>query len=291
MYSSFFKKIVLGVCVVGAVLYAAYFLYRQIHPAYVPPAPREEVNITIIPGWNLRQVADYLVLKGFASSTEQVFSLLGKPGVVRSLRAGPVGTDLLEDLSEVIKKPSTISFEGYLAPQTYRVFKNSSLFEVVQKLITERDKELRQRVGDIASITSRVGSADSVDLNSVLTLASIVEREANTAHDQALVADILWRRIARGMPLQVDSSVHYAVDKTGTVFTSAADREINSPWNTYKYKGLPPGPICNPGLGALQAALFPEKNSDWYFLTGSDGKMYYAKTLEGHTANRMKYLR
>jgi UPF0755 protein len=80
--------------------------------------------------------------------------------------------------------------------------------------------------------------------------------------------------------------VHYAVDRTGDVFTTSKEREFESPWNTYKYPGLPLGPIANPGIESIKATLYPEKNNYWYFLAGKDGTIYYGRTLEEHNANK-----
>jgi UPF0755 protein len=125
----------------------------------------------------------------------------------------------------------------------------------------------------------------------VLTMASILENEAKTVDDKKIVADILWRRLKRGMRLQVDSSVHYVSARTGDVFTTKQEREALSPWNTYKYEGLPLGPIGNPSLASIEAALYPTINSYWYFLSGSDGTIHYAKTFEEHRLNISKYVR
>ena len=104
-----------------------------------------------------------------------------------------------------------------------------------------------------------------------------------------MVAGILWHRIALGMPLQVDAVFGYIFDKQ-TFSPSLADLKVDSPYNTYTHRGLPPGPISNPGLESLLAAATPTKTSYLYYLTGSDGAMHYAKTLAQHKANRVKYL-
>ncbi|MEK7213333.1 MAG: endolytic transglycosylase MltG, partial [Patescibacteria group bacterium] len=88
-----------------------------------------------------------------------------------------------------------------------------------------------------------------------------------------------------------DSSVHYAVNRTGTVFTTSKERQVDSLYNTYKYPGLPLGPISNPGLLAIKAALYPSPNNYWYFLSDEEGKIHYARTLEEHNLNKAKYLR
>ncbi len=238
-------------------------------------------------------MASYLVAQGFASSTSDVYQITGEPAVVRSRRAGPVFPGGMEGLELVQRIAPTLSYEGYLAPETYRVFRDASLTEVITKLLTERNKELLEVFPNQADGSGSLfeGALKEVAVPEVVTMASIIERETRHSEDRGLVADILWRRYLKGWALQVDSSVHYAVDKTGDVFTSDADRSVDSLWNTYKYPGLPPGPICNPSVESVKAALNPEKNNYWYFLTGSDGKMYYAQTLEEHNMNRAKYLR
>ncbi len=105
-----------------------------------------------------------------------------------------------------------------------------------------------------------------------------------------MVSGILWNRIRRGMPLQVDAVFGYIYGRT-TYSPSFADLKIDSPYNTYKYPGLPAGPICNPSLSAIDAALHPAKTKYLYYLTGRDGQMRYATTYEGHRSNLHTYLK
>ncbi len=248
------------------------WVYLISRPERVPLPPREEVQITIIPGWDLRDFAEYLVSLGFASTTVDVYRLTGEPANNNTKTYGYE--------SKILHGKSTeLSLEGYLAPETYRVFKDAALGDIIKKLLLQREKEFEST------------STTIQEFHRNLTMASLIEKEARTPVDHRLVSDIMWRRLKKGWALQLDSTVHYAVAKSGTVFTTDAERGTLSPWNTYKYPGLPPGPICNPGLDAIEAAMNPEPNDYWYFLTGNDGKMYYAKTLEEHTANRYKYLR
>jgi UPF0755 protein len=257
--------------------------YKKTHPIYVAPLPsRPEVSLTIIPGWNLRQVAGYLVEKGFASSTDDVYKITGEPGVAYTIN-NPVKN--IMDASEIwASKPVTVSYEGYIAPETYWVFADSSLKEVLQKFLNQREKQIDPDI--VAAIKDK-----GLTIHEALTMASIIEKEVKFTEDQTTVADILWRRLKAGWPLQVDSSVHYAVDKTGDVFTTDKERDTDSAWNTYKYPGLPPGPIASPGLVAIRTALYTSKNDYWYFLSDKDGKMHFAKTLEEQSANKYKYLR
>jgi len=122
-------------------------------------------------------------------------------------------------------------------------------------------------------------------------MASILEREVRSKDDKAIVSDLFWRRYNLNWALQADSTVHYAVRKKGDVFTTREDRDSVSPWNTYKYPGLPLGPISSPSLGSIMAAIYPEGNNYWYFLTDSDGAVHYAKNLDEHNQNVQKYLR
>lgn len=235
-------------------------LYQYRHPAPRPLPSREEISLTIIPGWDLRDVAGYLVTKNVASSTRDVYEVTGVPG------------------------RDTDSAEGTLAPETVRFFKGATVTEVVKTFQNLRTKQI---TAEIQAEMDR----QKISLAELLTMASIVEKEARHDSDRGKVANILWRRIQKNWALQVDSSVHYAIDKNGTVYTTDQERATPSRWNTYKYPGLPPGPICMPSIESIQAALIPEKNEYWYFLSGKDGKMYYAKTLDEHNANRFKYLR
>ena len=111
-----------------------------------------------------------------------------------------------------------------------------------------------------------------------------------TKKEQAVVAGILWKRIDTGMPLQVDATLYYVLGHSGKDLT-LDDLQNPTPYNTYRYKGLPPSPISNPGLNTLRAALKPEKTKYLYYLTGSDGVTYYASTYEEHKRNKALYLR
>lgn len=279
---SFNKKILLFsffLVIVGG--FYSYKIYKNSRPKPKSIPPREELVVTIIPGWNLRQVADYLVKSGFASSSEDVYKFTGRPAT--DYRRAAFVLPKIEELKILADKPAHVSYEGYLAPETYRVFKDASLVEVLNKIIRQRNKEIGE---DIWLAVEKSGRS----FFEILTMASILEKEVKFDSDKAKVADLLWRRYDKKWALQVDSSVHYAVNKIGTVFTTEKDRAADSLWNTYKYRGLPLGPISNPGLDSIKAALYPEKNNYWYFLTGKDGRVYYAKTLEEHNFNRARYL-
>jgi UPF0755 protein len=119
-------------------------------------------------------------------------------------------------------------------------------------------------------------------------LASIIEKEAKTLEDKKRVAGVYYNRLDIGMALQADPTVNYITEKK-TDRPSQEDIETDSLYNTYKYPGLPLGPICNPGLDSILAAIYPEKNGYFYFLNTPDGQMIFSKTLAEHKKNRAKY--
>lgn len=173
--------------------------------------------------------------------------------------------------------------EGYLFPDTYLFAKDVTATLVVTKMLTTFDKKA-------AEVT-----------HNQLVMASLIERETRTDAERPIVAGILYKRIAIGMPLQVDATVQYAVvnskikDQNSKVENfwpeiTLEDRKINSAFNTYQILGLPPAPIANPGLSAIKAAINPEKSNYLYYLHDAQGVIRYASTLEEHNQNIRKYL-
>ena len=121
-------------------------------------------------------------------------------------------------------------------------------------------------------------------------MASILEKEAYLTEDKKIIADILWRRLKEEMPLQVDAALQYITDRN-TFELTKDDLKIDSPYNTYRYKGLPPTPISNPGLDSIKAAIFVEPNSYWYYLSDKNGKLYYSETFKEHKLKKAEYLK
>lgn len=220
--------------------------------------------------------------------------------IIEGLRAEQIGELLIRegfavDPEEWEKEIKTEKLEGQLFPDSY-LFPQSSTQAAILKIIK---KNFQKKVID--------GLKDEWDAsgknqNFVLTLASLVEREAKNGEDRALVAGILLKRLEADWPLQVDASVQYAVaDQKCSLLKSPCDwwsgqltqkdLQTLSPYNTYLNKGLPPGPICNPGLSSIKAVLSPTQSSYWYYISGKDGTMHYAKTNEEHQENIKKFLR
>ena len=174
-----------------------------------------------------------------------------------------------------------VAKEGYLAPDTYFFFPLSTTEEIVKKMEDNFDLKIE-----------RIKEEMEIDrpMEDIIILASILEAEANTVESKRIISDILWRRLEIEMPLQVDSTFIY-VNNKNTYELTLDDLEIESPYNSYRNKGLPPTPICNPSENAIKAAIDPIENDYWYFLSDLAGNMYYAKDFEGHQYNRANYLR
>lgn len=178
-------------------------------------------------------------------------------------------------------RTQTKDLEGYLFPDTY-VFPEDATAEMVIK---------RMRANFYHRISTLQSEIDASGLRfeSIVTMASLVEREGRNEEERKIIAGILWKRLKADMPLQVDAVFGY-INSRETYHPSLQDLEIDSPYNTYKYRGLPPTPIANPGLESLRAVLEPTETEYWYYLTGDDGVTYYARTFEEHKENRVRYL-
>lgn len=172
--------------------------------------------------------------------------------------------------------------EGYLFPDTYFFYTNATSGPIADVL--ERNFEIQT-----AQLKQEAESKQK-DWNAVLSVASLLEEEARTQSDRRIVSGIIWKRLAKNMPLQIDATLGYVTGK-GSLELSVADMKKDSPYNTYTRRGLPPTPISNPGLDAIRAALEPEDSPYLYYLSDKKGIMYYAKTFEEHKLNKAQYLR
>ncbi len=172
--------------------------------------------------------------------------------------------------------------EGYLFPDTYFFLPNVSPEQII--------KELSDNFNDKMNGLNKKIENSGRTIKEIIIMASIIERETITDKDRRLVSGILWKRIKIGMPLQVDATFAY-INGKGTFQLSLKDLKIDSPYNTYKYKGLPIAPIANPGIYSIVAALEPEESPYFYYLSDKKGIIHYAKNFAGHKRNKRKYLR
>ena len=221
-----------------------------------------EEKITFIEGWRREEYADEIskLKKSFPSEIQN-----------SKLTAG----DFLKE---------TEGLEGYLFPDTYFVSKETTAEELV-KMMRENFEE---RVDTLNS--------PGITFAQVVNIASIVEREAAAVEDKPSVAGILIKRLLNDWALQADATIQYALGYQGEggwwkKDLTLEDLEIDSPYNTYKSPGLPPTPICNPGLASLEAAFNPTETNYWYYVSDPDGRMHFAETIEQHNENVAKYVR
>ena len=171
-------------------------------------------------------------------------------------------------------KPVTVDLEGYLFPDSYQIEKGTTASQLVDQMLLT----FGRRVGPTYT---QAFLAQGLTVHQALTLASVVEKEVSNANDRPVVAQVFLKRYKLGMPLGSDVTTQYAADQAGVAF----NLELNSPYNTRKFAGLPPGPICNPGLSSLDAVAHPAMTDYLYFLAGKDGKTYFAKTYAEHQRN------
>ena len=171
--------------------------------------------------------------------------------------------------------------EGYLFPDTYDFKATISAEEAVKEMMDNFSQQ-------ISEISEKIENSDRT-LNEIIKMASIIEGEADSTSRQE-VADILWKRLDEGMPLQVDATFVYSIGKNSFNLTLAELRDEENPYNSYVFTGLPPTPINNPGIKAIEAAAQQNETPYLFFLTGREGNMYYASTFEAHKNNRYLYL-
>lgn len=216
------------------------------------------------------------------------------PEGLRAEEVTQIAGQALKKVEEFQKATSEfLKEEGYLFPDTYLIPREAGPKEVMTILKENFNRKTLSWQQEVAN--------SDLTQEKALILASLVEREAKFDEDRVKVAEILIKRLRNDWPLQVDAAIQYAKASDEPQATShepidwwpkvkKEDLEIDSPYNTYLYKGLPPVPICNPGLESLEAVLETEKTPYWYYVSDKAGKMHYAETLEEHEENVRKYL-
>ena len=228
------------------------------------------VSITFPEGMTIDEMAKVLDKNGF--SGDDFISIASNPS--QEIR------DKYKFLSEI---PKEKSLEGYLFPDTYFIAKDASVQQIADKMLDAfNDKVFLAVEKDI--------KAQNKTLYQIITMASILEKEVNTKEDFGIVSGIFWKRISIGQALQSDATLEYVL-KTNEFQHSIEQTKIDSLYNTYKYKGLPPGPISNPGIDTIQAALNPEDSKYLYFLTDPKNpkNTVYSATFEEHVKNKQNF--
>ncbi|MBR6186666.1 MAG: endolytic transglycosylase MltG [Clostridia bacterium] len=230
-------------------------------------------NITIIPGWTVRDIARYLKEQN-AITDEAAFLALCQSG--RDYAAYYYIADALATANSASR---LYMLEGYLAPDTYEIYTSATADDIIRKLLSQTEAVFKSEYHDRAQ---EMG----MTMDQVITLASMIEKEAKTA-DFAKVSAVFHNRLKIGMALGSDVTVKYVSGVTRMSLTQE-DLSVRSPYNTYLFKGLPLGPICSPSAAAIQAALYPDEQfiADQYLYfcskDPSTGELHFSRTLEEH---------
>jgi len=257
-----------------------------VHLVYKP-----EETIKILEGWTTSGINQYFKELG-KWPNEELFNIIGLPQTdYRKEKNLVPPKDFSDQFSFLSDKPSYYGLEGYLFPDTYRVYTDATLEDVVIKMLENFDKKLTPQMR--AAIRKQ-----GKTIYEIITMASIIEKEApiiyqinNINNDAKIISGIFWGRLKIGQALQSDATLSYIFNdnKPGH---SGEELENNSLYNTYKFRGLPPGPICNPGILAIEAAIYPIETEYNYFLTPPNSKdVIYSATYQEHLANKYKYLK
>jgi UPF0755 protein len=236
---------------------------------YLTSAKKDEVVVTIREGLSLQQVDDYLAKN----------NILPAGSFLECARKCTPENHY----SFLDSKPGDQSLEGYLFPDTYfvdpeTVTPQNLIARLLRNFENKMDSSLRSEL-------AKTGRS----IHQIVTMASLIEKESRHPEEKPIIAGILWKRLEEGIILGVDATVRYAVNKwTGPL--TIDDLQINSPYNTRKKGGLPPGPISNFSEESLRAAISPVASEYYYYLHGNDGAIHYGKTNEEHVENKRKYL-
>lgn len=231
--------------------------------------PASEITLQFIEGWTTKDISDYLIQERIID-TQDEFNEWNQVSKWQ------------DDFSFLTALPVNETLEGYFFPDTYNFFVDDTVEDIIFKMLENFDNKLKVEMrSDIAT----AGSA----IHETIILASILEKEVKSVDDMKVVADIFVKRLSIGMALQADSTLNYATGGTNASLT-ADELKIDSPYNSYMYRGLPPTPISNPGMNAIIAAIYPAKNDYYFFLTSPEGETYYGRTLDEHNSNR-RYLK
>lgn len=259
-----------------------------------------ERTITIIPGWTVEDIADYLYAEGAIQSREEFLNLCRDAAPFAEM-SYPI--KLAQDMGTLSGRKYQL--EGYLAPDTYRVFRNASAQQIVNTLVEQTNTvidevyyadtiqyEVDPETGEYREVVRYRN--DDLTLDEIIILASMIEKEAANTEDYARVSAVFTNRMNAGMRLESDPTATYLLGVDKLALSDEETSAVNN-YNTYVIDGLPVGPICNPSAAAMEAALYPDveyvDEGYLYFCAKepTSGELAFARTLEEHEANVAKY--
>lgn len=233
----------------------------------------ETVRFTIPEGYTVQQIADKLSSEGIVdrqqflevAEAKETLSYSGEGSVLQPTA----------EMKHVL--------EGYMFPDTYEMKKDSTAKDIVVRMLQELDRKLGQLPEDWGNVLEQ----RKLSFHQLLTIASMVEREVVNDDERAAVAGVIFNRLQKGMPLQIDATIQYMLEAPKEKLLTA-DTQIPGPYNTYLNVGLPPGPIASPSLASIEAALYPDQHDYLYYVTKKDGTgaHYFSKTYNEHLRNK-----
>jgi len=225
--------------------------------------------VTVPEGWTMYDIAGELSRQGICTQDE--FLVVARDPA------------LIADLA-----PDARSLEGFLFPSTYEFTRHTTCEQIAKRMV----QDFRAVWESIVPPGSEK-FPEGLTLQQIVTLASLVERETPRPEERPLVAGVFYNRLRRGLRLQCDPTVQYALELDGHVTRNLSSRDlrVDSPYNTYSHRGLPPGPIANPGEASLRAAISPAQTDYMYFVANEKGGHFFSKTLEEHNRNVARYRR
>lgn len=228
------------------------------------------VQFTVPEGLTLEQIAEALDKQG----------LVKKDDFLKEADSGQFDYDFVKEIPQ--NEAVEHRLEGYLFPETYEVFKEADAHQLI-------DTMLKQTAAVFTPEWREQMKARGLSVHQALTVASLIEREAQAAKERPMIAGVIDNRLKAPMKLQIDATIQFALGKQKETLLFA-DLEIESPYNTYKYEGLPPGPIASPGRDSIKAALYPAQHEFLFYVTKNDGtgEHYFAKTFAEHEQNIAK---
>ncbi|MFC3343871.1 endolytic transglycosylase MltG [Paenibacillus abyssi] len=232
----------------------------------------ETVRFTIPEGFTVLQIADKLSEEELID--KQKFLELAESQAMLTYSEAASKIEAGEQMNHLL--------EGYLFPETYEMKKDSTEQDMIVRMLQELDRKLN---GLPEGWRERLAERN-LSFHDMMIVASLVEREVVVDEERALVAGVIYNRLAIGMPLQIDATVQYALDKPKERLFEK-DLQIDSPYNTYKINGMPPGPIASPSLASIEAAIYPEETEYLFYVTKKDGSQthLFGKTYEEHLKN------
>lgn len=231
--------------------------------------PPLQIRVTFPEGSSIYKMG--IILKKHGFERWQEFQDLVHEGITASLR---------ERHWNIFKFVPSESLEGYLFPDTYYFLKDSSV-EVLAEIMVRRFEEV------VLPFWEKAKSNTKLNLHEILTLASIIEKEAKIPSERPVISSVFYNRLRADMPLAADPTIKYALERP-TKIVYLDQLSVKSPYNTYKRRGLPPGPICNPGLESIKAAVYPAKTDFFFFVARPDGSHIFSKTWSEHQRAREK---